>query len=54
MNELESKLAVMEGMKPIPESKLVDIIKEITHKFEESEKSIEESLKQFCESTCVT
>ena len=54
MNEMERKLAAIESVKPIPESKLVDIIKEITHKFEESEKSIEESLKQFCESSDVT
>jgi hypothetical protein len=45
MITVEHKLEAMEAIKPMAESKLLVIISEITHKFEESEKSIEESLK---------
>ena len=54
MINVERKLEVVEAIKPMAESKLLVIINEITHKFEESEKSIEESMKQFCESTLIT
>jgi hypothetical protein len=53
MINAERKLEAVEALKPIAESKLLVIISDITHKFEESEKLIEESLKQFCESTFI-
>jgi hypothetical protein len=50
MANLEKRIEAIEALKPISEFKLSFIKQEISHKLDESEKMMEESLKQFCES----
>jgi hypothetical protein len=53
MAEIEKKIAALESVKPINESMLAVFKQDIVKRMEDCEKSMEESLKQFCESNYV-
>jgi hypothetical protein len=53
MAEVEKRIAALESVKPINESMLTLFKQDMVKRMEDCEKSMEESLKQFCESTYV-